>query len=209
MRLSQPLYIFSSVSPLSVIYISASAAMVVTLRHQHQAAIQTHQQQNPEVVHLPNKSAPRCMHCMQIGLYDTQSQHPNIKYVHILGSPQGAPTSPDLQEALPLTHLLAPVGECKECIAAAIDSLEADDAAAASSVAAPEGDSDLGSRSFGPALQAVLRSALEPCPLACLVVPHGALSKGTPINQVHKDNFGGAGIAHHPPRSPARWSLSR
>lgn len=67
--------------------------------------------------------------------------------------------SPDLQEALPLTHLLAPVGEFKECIAAAVDSLEPEDAAAAGSVA-PEGDSDVGSRSFGPALQAVLRSAL-------------------------------------------------
>lgn len=98
---------------------------------------------------------------MQIGLYDTQSQHPNIKYVHISGSSQGPPASPDLQEALPLSHLLAPVGECKECIAAAIDSLEADHAAAGS-VVAPESDFDLGSRSFGPALQAVLRSALEP-----------------------------------------------
>lgn len=93
---------------------------------------------------------------MQIGLYDTQSQHPSIKYVHISGSSQGASTSPDLDEALPLNHLLAPVGLCKECIATAVDSLEAD--AAACSVPA-EGDFDLGSRSFGAALQAVLRCA--------------------------------------------------
>ena len=66
----------------------------------------------------------------------------------------------DLEEALPLTHLLAPVGSCKECIAAAVDSLEADTAQAQSSV--PHGDQDLGSRGFGAALQAVLRSAHIP-----------------------------------------------
>ena len=93
--------------------------------------------------------------CMQIGLYDTQSKHPSIKYVHISGSSQGPTTPVDLEEALPVQHLLAPVGLCKECIATAVDSLEAD---AAAGTGPAKADSDLGSRSFGAALQAVLRS---------------------------------------------------
>lgn len=93
---------------------------------------------------------------MQIGLYDTQTQQPSIKYVRMSGSSQG-PTAPvDLEEAVPLHHLLAPVGLCKECIATAVDSLEP---YALVGTAAGEADSDLGSRSFGAALQAVLRSA--------------------------------------------------
>ena len=92
---------------------------------------------------------------MQIGLYDTQSQQPSIKYVHMSGSSLG-PTAPvDLEEAVPLDHLLAPVGLCKEFIATAVDSLEP---YAAVGTAAGEADSDLGSRSFGATLQAVLRS---------------------------------------------------
>lgn len=94
--------------------------------------------------------------CMQIGLYDTQSQQPSIKYVHMSGSSSGPTTPVDLEEAVPLHHLLAPVGLCKECIATAVDSLEP---YAAVGTAAGEADSDLGLRSFGAALQAVLRSA--------------------------------------------------
>ena len=97
---------------------------------------------------------------MQIGLYDTQSKHPSIKYVHISGSSPGPTTAVDLEEALPLQHLLAPVGLCKESIATAVDSLEAD---ATAGRAPAEVDSDLGSRSFGAALQAVLRSSAQTC----------------------------------------------
>lgn len=100
------------------------------------------------------------MDCLQIGLYDTQSKHPSIKYVHISGSSPGPTTAVDLEEALPLQHLLAPVGLCKECIATAVDSLEAD---AAAGRAPAEVDSDLGSRSFGAALQAVLRYSTYTC----------------------------------------------
>ena len=70
---------------------------------------------------------------------------------------RGAPPPLDLEEALPLQHMLAPVSSCKQCIAEAIDSLEPD--AASSSAGSAEADSNLGSRSFGAALQAVLRSA--------------------------------------------------
>lgn len=105
---------------------------------------------------------------MQIGLYDAQSKHPSIKYVHISGLSQGTTTSVDLEEALPLQHLLAPVGLCKECIATAVDSLEGD---AAAGRAPAEVDSDLGSRSFGAALQAVLRSATHTCIyLTCMAI---------------------------------------
>ena len=97
--------------------------------------------------------------CTQIGLYDTQSNHPSIKYVHISDSTKGPITPVDLEEALPLQHLLAPVGLCKECIATAVDSLDAD----AAGRAPAQADSDLGSRSFGAALQAVLRFSTHTC----------------------------------------------
>ena len=95
------------------------------------------------------------MHCMQIGLYDTQDQQPSVKYVHMSGSSTGPPTPLDLEEAVPLSHLLAPIGSCKECITAAIDSLQAD---STTGINLAQLDGNLGSRSFGPALQAVLRS---------------------------------------------------
>lgn len=88
---------------------------------------------------------------MQIGLYDTQGSQPSIRYVQILGEAKGPPSPLGLEEALPLPHLLAPVGRCKECITAAVDSLEAETAQHAGT------DGSLGTRSFGGALQAVLR----------------------------------------------------
>ena len=94
------------------------------------------------------------LHCMQIGLYDCQGPHPSIRYVHTSGEAKGPPTPLGLEEALPLSHLLAPVGACKDCIAAAVDSLEPD---MLQHVGSEGGDSSLGTRSFGVALQAVLR----------------------------------------------------
>lgn len=71
---------------------------------------------------------------------------------------RGAPPPLDLEEALPLQHMLAPVSSCKECIAEAIDSLEPNASSVSGSTA--EADlGDLGLRGFGAALQAVLRSA--------------------------------------------------
>ncbi|DBB07884.1 TPA: hypothetical protein ACH3X3_009279 [Trebouxia sp. C0006] len=103
------------------------------------------------------------LHCMQIGLYDCQGPHPSIRYVHTSGEAKGPPTSLGLEEALPLSYLLAPVGACKDCIAAAVDNLEPD---MLQHVGSEGGDSSLGTRSFGAALQAVLRclgqAALEP-----------------------------------------------
>lgn len=103
-----------------------------------------------------SKHRRQSVNCVQIGLYDAQSEQPSIKYVHMSGSSSGPTTPVDLEEAVPLHHLLAPVGLCKECIATAVDSLEP---YAAVGTAAGEADSDLGSRSFGAALQAILRSA--------------------------------------------------
>ena len=91
---------------------------------------------------------------MQIGLYGCQGPQPSIRYVHISGEAKGAPTTLGLEEALPLSHLLAPIGACKDCIAAVVDSLEPD---MFQHVSAEGGDSSLGTRSFGAALQAVLR----------------------------------------------------
>lgn len=96
---------------------------------------------------------------MQIGLYDCQASQPSIKYVHISGETKGPPTSLGLDEALPLSHLLAPVGTCKECIAAAVDSLEPEVA----QMLRNSDDGSLGTRSFGSALQAVLRSEPSNC----------------------------------------------
>ena len=93
------------------------------------------------------------MHGMQIGLYDTQGSHTSLKYVHVSGNAKAPPTALELGEALPLRHLLAPVHSCKAGIAAAVDSLEPD----TGSMHAAVKDESLGSRSFGGALQAVLR----------------------------------------------------
>jgi len=76
------------------------------------------------------------------------------RYVHTSGEAKGPPTPLGLEEALPLSHLLAPVGACKDCIAAAVDSLEPD---MLQHVGSEGSDSSLGTRSFGVALQAVLR----------------------------------------------------
>ena len=102
----------------------------------------------------------KAMHCMQIGLYDTQGPHTSLKYVHISGNPKGPPTALGLEEALPLPHLLAPVGSCKEGIAAAVDSLEPDNTA---SMQPSTRDEALGIRTFGGALQAVLRCGAVLC----------------------------------------------
>ncbi|KAL0031778.1 hypothetical protein WJX79_006935 [Trebouxia sp. C0005] len=90
----------------------------------------------------------------KIGLYDCQGPQPSIRYVHTSGEAKGAPTSLGLEEALPLSHLLAPVGACKDCIAAAVDTLEPD---MLQHVSSEGSDTSLGTRSFGAALQAVLR----------------------------------------------------
>ena len=91
---------------------------------------------------------------MQIGLYDCQGPQPSIRYVHTSGEAKGPTTLLGLEEALPLSHLLAPVGACKDCIAAAVDSLEPEMLQHGSGEGS---DSSLGTRSFGAALQAVLR----------------------------------------------------
>ena len=100
------------------------------------------------------------LHCMQIGLYDCQGPQPSIRYVHISGEAMGDPYPLALAQALPLAHLLAPVGSCKDCIAAAVDSLQADHDQHGSTAATH--DAALGTRSFGGALQAVLRYNSSP-----------------------------------------------
>ena len=119
------------------------------------------------------KHSKPTMHCMQIGLYDPQGPHTSLKYVHISDKAKGPPTALGLEEALPLPHLLTPVGSCKEGIVAAIDSLEPDTTA---SMEAPHNDDALGTRSFGGALQAVLRCcAVLCCAVLCCAVSPGFL----------------------------------
>ena len=50
---------------------------------------------------------------------------PGVHYVPILEE-GGAPTPLDLEDALPLSSLLAPVAEQKDAIAAALDTLQAE-----------------------------------------------------------------------------------
>lgn len=61
---------------------------------------------------------------MQIGLYEVGDSIPRVSHVPILEE-DGAPTPLDLEDALPLTSLLASVAEQKDAIAAAIDTLQA------------------------------------------------------------------------------------
>ena len=106
---------------------------------------------------------------MQIGLYDCQGPQPSIKYVHTSGEAKGDPHPLGLEEALPLAHLLTPVGSCKDCIAAAVDSLQADPDQHGSITGAH--DVALGTRSFGGALQAVLRYRSSPASLRIAAQP--------------------------------------
>lgn len=89
---------------------------------------------------------------MQVGLFDVQGSVPSVKYVHLRHETRGSPTPLALEDALPLEHLLAPVGACKESIAAAVDSLQPDE----DPVPGMDASASLGPRSFGAALQAVL-----------------------------------------------------
>lgn len=61
--------------------------------------------------------------CLQLGLVDCQSatgNAANIRYIPLPSEP-GAPMSLPLADVMPLDAFLAPVGTCKERIAAALD----------------------------------------------------------------------------------------
>lgn len=61
----------------------------------------------------------------QIGLYDVVGRVARVQYVPILEE-DGAPTPLELEDALPLGALLAPLATHKDGIAAALEALEPD-----------------------------------------------------------------------------------
>lgn len=74
---------------------------------------------------------------------------PAVKYVPLMDFGGASPTLLELEEALPLESLLAPVASCKEAISAALESLQPDPDA--------RGGESPSHRAFGGAVQAVLR----------------------------------------------------
>mmetsp|Transcript_17666 Transcript_17666/g.42375 ORF Transcript_17666/g.42375 Transcript_17666/m.42375 type:complete len:458 (-) Transcript_17666:91-1464(-) len=89
--------------------------------------------------------------CDKIGLHDVQGKVPIVKYVPLVSAAEGqSPTRLELKDALALEDLLAPVGQFKDSMYAALEALEpmnADGAAAGGR----------GKRGFGGTIQAVLR----------------------------------------------------
>lgn len=63
---------------------------------------------------------------VQLGLYEVApGGGVSVRYVQLLEE-DAAPTAMELEDALPLTALLAPVGKAKDAIVAALDSLQAE-----------------------------------------------------------------------------------
>lgn len=90
----------------------------------------------------------------QLGLYEVApGGGMSVRYVQLLEE-DAAPTAMELEDALPLTALLAPVGEAKDAIVAGLDSLQAEPFDSAET---GELEQLAGGRSFGGAVQAVLR----------------------------------------------------
>lgn len=80
---------------------------------------------------------------------------PSVRYVHLIEGEADSPTLLDLQDALPLDSLLAPVVSCKDTITAAIDSLQPDrPPAEAATLEIADGGRRNPRRGFGGALQA-------------------------------------------------------
>jgi hypothetical protein len=68
---------------------------------------------------------PPCA-AVQLGLYEVSpSGGASVRYVQLLED-DVAPTALELEDAVPLAALLAPVGEAKESIVAALESLQAE-----------------------------------------------------------------------------------
>lgn len=94
----------------------------------------------------------------KVGLYDISGEagtESSVRCVHLEVNDTGPPSAVQLEEALPLESLLAPVGACREAITNVIESLVPESAFPPSS--GDEATELPGSRAFGSGLQAVLR----------------------------------------------------
>lgn len=70
---------------------------------------------------LPKRYTCSCL--LQVGLHEALESGPAVRYVPVL--PTGPnPTTVELQDALPLASLLAPVGTRKEAIAAMLEAMQ-------------------------------------------------------------------------------------
>ena len=104
----------------------------------------------------------RCAIYLQVGLYDVQGRVPIVHRVALVEDESGSPVAVDLQDALPLDALLAPVASCKEAIASALDTLQPEAPLPSSSLSPHEEEDGKpqsihrdGGRGFGGALQVI------------------------------------------------------
>ena len=90
---------------------------------------------------------------VQVALHDVQGAVAAVRHVPLIELGEH-PTPLDLQDALPLDDFLASVGDYKEAITSAVESLQP----------AQEGsDAVAGCRGFGPALQASAPACATTC----------------------------------------------